>query len=299
MLLETPENEPAGTPDALTSAIKTESTPAKLDAVPAKLEAVPAKPASSAASPAGTPTPVSDIPAPLKTEPVQSPDVPSLAQSLSIAIPAATDGNVLQATAVSAAAAPLSIGTDSAQSSVPAHMHHPTVPTPAISPLSDIAPTKRSRTPEVGEETNAEKRQKTEHTEEQEATPDAEAKSDDEAGGGLFGWDLGAQLSSVLGAVEPETMDDANGSTEENKLDVVLPVSLLPPPRKRLEKMKFIENPTYFSRAMGLPMLGSLVSARTDGMRWHASLTRASSLFKFYSRFFNSPQRSQTGRFAT
>lgn len=178
-------------------------------------------------------------------------------------------------------------------------MHHPTVPTPAISPLSDIAPTKRSRTPEAGEEASSEKRQKTEHKAEQEATPDVEAKTDGEAGAGLFDWDLGAQLSSVLGAVEPEAMDETNGSPEENKIDAVSPVSLLPPPRKRLEKMKFIENPTYFSRAMGLPMLGSLVSARSDDMRWHVSLIRASSLSKFYWRFFNSPQRSQTDRFET
>lgn len=291
MLPETPNNDLASSQDVSISAIKTEGTSAKLDAVPAK-------PASSGASPAETPRPESGTSAPVKTESTRPTNVPSLAQSLSIAIPAATSCNVLQAAAASATAAPLSAGADNAQSSVPAHMHHPTVPTPAISPLSDIAPTKRSRTPEAKEEASAEKRQKMEHTAEQESVPEVETKTDGEAGCGLIGWDLGAQLSSVLGAVDPEAIDDGNGSTEE-KMDAVSPVSLLPPPRKRLDKMKFIENPTYFSRAMGLPMLGSLVSARNDSMVRYAMLIRTFSLFKSYSRFFNSPQRSQTGRFET
>lgn len=76
----------------------------------------------------------------------------------------------------------------------------------------------------------------------------------------FLGWDLGAQLSSVLGSVEPEAGKDGNGTVEDTPMDIMPSIPLLPPPRKRPEKMKFIENPTYFSRAMGLPMLGSLVS---------------------------------------
>lgn len=75
----------------------------------------------------------------------------------------------------------------------------------------------------------------------------------------FLSWDLGAQLSSVLGSVEPESGKDANGTIEDTSMDIMPAIPLLPPPRKRPEKMKFIENPTYFSRAMGLPMLGSLV----------------------------------------
>lgn len=265
MLPETPKTEPSSPQNAPAPTVKAEGTPKKLDTVPEK-------PASSGASPVATPAPASDKPAAPKTEPSPSPIASSLAQALSIAIPAATDSNVLPTTSTPAVPGPPSSGTEPAQSSVPPHMHHPTVPTPAISPLSDIAPTKRSRTPEAQEEASAEKRQKTEHAVDKDPSPDVETKTDGETGSGLLGWDLGAQLSSVLGAVDPEVLDDANGSAEENKMDEVSPISLLPPPRKRLEKMKFIENPTYFSRAMGLPMLGSLVSARNLSRKWQALL---------------------------
>lgn len=251
-----------------TPPIKTEGThpPTKH-----QLDEIPPNAAPSSASPAAksTPTPSSEPPAPVKPEPVQSPKTNSLAYALSIAIPAATNGNVASFASTSPGAAPPSSGAEAAHSSVPAHMHHPIVPTPAISPLSDVAPTKRSRTPEADEEASAEKRQKTEHTAEQtanqESGKDEESKADSDVNS-LLGWDLGAQLSSVLGAVEPEPANDAQSSTED-KMDAEPPMPLLPPPRKRLEKMKFIENPTYFSRAMGLPMLGSLVSVHGGGQQ--------------------------------
>lgn len=165
-------------------------------------------------------------------------------------------------------------------------MQHASVPTPAISPLSDVPPTKRSRTPEEREEAREEKRQKKDHVVEKpqdqpgeavkqtdalnlgatkETRADAGGNIDGNGGeldpdlGSLLSWDLEAQLSSVLGSVDVDAAKDSNASDDEDKMDTT-PIPLLPPPRKRLEKMKFIENPTYFSRAMGLPMLGSLVS---------------------------------------
>lgn len=78
------------------------------------------------------------------------------------------------------------------------------------------------------------------------------------------GWDLGAQLSNILGSVEPEPSNDATASADNGRIDLLQSIPL-PPPRQRLEKMKFIENPTYFSRAMGLPTLGSLVSQASTG----------------------------------
>lgn len=95
---------------------------------------------------------------------------------------------------------------------------------------------------------------------EPELEPEPEPEPEPDAPGFFGGWDLGAQLSSVLGSVEP----DLNGTAEDTAMDIMPAIPLLPPPRKRPEKMKFIENPTYFSRAMGLPMLGSLVSRNAE-----------------------------------
>ncbi|KAL2274327.1 hypothetical protein FJTKL_03312 [Diaporthe vaccinii] len=63
-------------------------------------------------------------------------------------------------------------------------------------------------------------------------------------------------LANALGAV-----NDAKGvAGAEDAMDIdnLMSSPPLPPPRRRLEKMKFIETPTYFSRSMGLPILGSL-----------------------------------------
>lgn len=268
MIPETPKFEQNSLQDALALAIKSEAMPKELDTVPTK-------PASSGASLAGSPTQALNTPDPVKTEPDHSPTTASLAHSLSIAIPTAIDGNAASSTSASAvAAAILSSGAEAAQSSLPAHMHHPIVATPAISPLSDVAPTKRSRTPETAEEASAEKRQKTEHNADQQSSQENEAKTDADANIGILSWDLGAQLSSVLDSIEADAADEATAPTEDTKVDTMPPpIPLLPPPRKRLEKMKFIENPTYFSRAMGLPMLGSLVSAKGGRTRSNASLT--------------------------
>lgn len=93
-----------------------------------------------------------------------------------------------------------------------------------------------------------------------EETPEANGGDIEAESANLLAWDLGAQLSSVLGSVEPDPTIEANAAAEDTAIDT-MPSIPLPPPRRRLEKMKFIENPTYFSRAMGLPMLGSLVSS--------------------------------------
>lgn len=71
-------------------------------------------------------------------------------------------------------------------------------------------------------------------------------------------WDLEAQIRNILDSVPPPADDGADGAAGYDRHG--LPESILPPPRARLEKMKYIENPTYFARAMGLPTLGSLVS---------------------------------------
>lgn len=243
--------------------IKTEKAEEASD----NLGAVPSKPESSGATPARTPTPSSTTPAQVKTEPVQSPVPATPAQKpLSISIPTSTNGTATDP-AANAAVAPASEA-PAAPFSTLAHIFSNSVHTPAISPLSDVGPTmKRSRTPEAEEESGAEKRQKTEHVEEQadQEMQDVDVPVDAEVEDNPFaGWDLGAQLSNILGSVEPEPSNDATASADNGRIDLLQSIPL-PPPRQRLEKMKFIENPTYFSRAMGLPTLGSLVSwASTD-----------------------------------
>lgn len=145
-----------------------------------------------------------------------------------------------------------------------------------------MPPAKRSRTPEDRVDSREEKRQKTEHVadkprnqqgESAKQTDDATTGANKDTGvdtveddeepdldaDGLLGWDLEAQLSNVLDSIDMDVAKDSNDEDDEDKMDTS-PTPILPPPKKRLEKMKFIENPTYFSRAMGLPMLGSLVS---------------------------------------
>lgn len=145
-----------------------------------------------------------------------------------------------------------------AASSVPAPTPPPHAPTstPTYAPESST-PAKRSRTPDLGEGMGVEKRQKTEHSVGQESiqTP-TEVKIEDDAplnGDGASDWNLESMLANALGAVN-ETDDSMNIDTT---------TTTAAPTRRRLEKMKFIESPTYFSRSMGLPLLGSLVSKDT------------------------------------
>jgi hypothetical protein len=142
-----------------------------------------------------------------------------------------------------------------------------------------VTPAKRSRTPEPSEEPSADKKQKTEHVPEhdiQKVDPKTEAEASAEAsaeagagaganGDGVSSWDLESMLANALGAV-----NDAKGTAGADDavdIDNLTSSPALPPPRRRLEKMKFIETPTYFSRSMGLPILGSLVSAHSDSRK--------------------------------
>lgn len=118
-------------------------------------------------------------------------------------------------------------------------------------------PSKRSRTPEQEEENNREKRLKLGHTavNMDQGILGAGAGIDDElADSAMPDWDLEAQLQTILASV-PEPAEDGAKAAAVNDSNFSLP-----PPLPRHEKMKYIENPTYFARAMGLPTLGSLVS---------------------------------------
>jgi hypothetical protein len=98
---------------------------------------------------------------------------------------------------------------------------------------------------------------------------EAKAKASGEAGAeagangdGVSSWDLESMLANALGAVNDAKGTAGAGDAMDTENLTSSPP--LPPPRRRLEKMKFIETPTYFSRSMGLPILGSLVSAHDD-----------------------------------
>ncbi|ROV95117.1 hypothetical protein VSDG_05862 [Cytospora chrysosperma] len=128
----------------------------------------------------------------------------------------------------------------------------PHVPTSTSTYAPDSStPAKRSRTPELGEETGAGKRQKTEHPMDQDSMHTAsEVKLENDSfinSNGASDWNLESMLADALGAVN-EADDSMNIDT----------TTTAAPTRRRLEKMKFIESPTYFSRSMGLPLLGSL-----------------------------------------
>lgn len=140
----------------------------------------------------------------------------------------------------------------------------------AIPPAEPATPAKRSRSPEPDQELNADKKQKTEHVPEHdiqkidEFKAEAGAEASAEAGGeanangdGASSWDLESMLANALGAVNDAK--GAAGADDAMDIDNLTSPPPLPPPRRRLEKMKFIETPTYFSRSMGLPILGSLV----------------------------------------
>lgn len=230
------------------------------DPTPQSLDTLPSNPSLPQTPDVATlPTP-SKAPTQVKTEPVSPPDNAAQTEQTSSSTPAPANGIAAAlATALAASLNP----------SAPAAAASPSPATPCNpAPVADSAPVKRSRSPEPGDQVSNEKRQKTEHIEEPQAmeTDDTKAEGEPEPEHeppGFLGWDLGAQLSSVLGSVEPESGKDANGTAEDSPMDIMPSISLLPPPRKRPEKMKFIENPTYFSRAMGLPMLGSLVGCNS------------------------------------
>lgn len=214
------------------------------------------------------PTPPIEALSPL-TEPSSTPVPPAADPSPDVPAPEPAF-SLVAALAAAAAAASAATAPDSTTSSDTAQAPEDAPPQPS--------PPKRSRSPESEVDNGAEKRQKTEHHAEQEVEPKVENSEDNTD---AAGWDLEAMLSNALGsfvvvpAKDPSLPPEAPTGDESTKTEVVEPAPpmLLPPPlppppiRKREpEKMKFIENPTYFVRAMGLPLLGSLVSLGCTGI---------------------------------
>ncbi|KAG8162509.1 hypothetical protein KVR01_008274 [Diaporthe batatas] len=248
---ETPKNEqnPAAKPTM--PAIKAEEGPQQLEAISRM------GPDSHSQEAARSPTLTKTI----KSETNGSSDTPSTAQEAAPAMPT-TAAVVNTSSAIPAVAPPPA----PAAAAPPAPLATPAA-APAAAPAADsLAPAKRSRTPEPNEEHGADKKQKTEHVPEhdvQKVDPkvEAEASADMAAeaganGDGVSSWDLESMLANALGAVN-DTKGTA-GADYSMDIDHITSSPPLPPPRRRLEKMKFIETPTYFSRSMGLPILGSL-----------------------------------------
>lgn len=260
MISESPKNETNPAIKSTTPPVKTEEGSQQLDAL-------------SKADPNGHPGDSSQSPTSSKT-------IKSENNGSSEALAPASEAAPVIPTAAAGA---------STSSTIPA-VAPPPVPTPAAAPPASLTapPTvpaaepvtsaKRSRTPELDQETSADKKQKIEHVPEHdvkavdnsqaeaetiaETSAETSAEANAEAnvnGNGVSSWDLESMLANALGAV-----NDAKGvagADDAMDIDNLTSSPPLPPPRRRLEKMKFIETPTYFSRSMGLPILGSLVSA--------------------------------------
>lgn len=251
MAAETPKIEPEPATESTTTTVKTEDAPQQLAAV-------------SKTDPDGHPPPASQSPISsnvIKSETNGSPDTAAPAQEAACVIP----------TVAAAASTPSTIpAVAPPPNPVPAATPPAPLTTPAPAPAADtVTPAKRSRTPELGQEPGADKKQKTEHVPDHDNQAadgfkaEAEASAEANANGDAVpSWDLESMLANALGAV-----NDAKGAGEaDDPMDIDnLAASIpLPPPRRRLEKMKFIETPTYFSRSMGLPILGSLVSPHSS-----------------------------------
>ena len=262
MAAETPKNEPnPDTKPTTTPTVKTEDPPRQLEAITktgpdSHLHEAPRSPPSSMT---------------IKSETNGYSDTSSTAQEAAPVIPTVAARASTSSTIPAVAPPP-----------APAPAAAPPAPlaTPAAVPAAEsVTPAKRSRTPEPSEEPSADKKQKTEHVPEhdiQKVDPKTEAEASAEAsagagagaganGDGVSSWDLESMLANALGAV-----NDAKGTAgadDAMDIDNLTSSPALPPPRRRLEKMKFIETPTYFSRSMGLPILGSLVSAHSDSRK--------------------------------
>ncbi|KUI53274.1 Telomeric DNA-binding factor trf1 [Cytospora mali] len=235
---ETPQNEPSNADGTPAPTSKSEETHQKPVSVPLNNMETSANDYSNIPD---EPTVVA-VPS-SNPEPKETPDTAAPARQTPPVIPTSAAGTS-PVTTIPAVAPPAS--------TVPAPTPPPHVPTPAptYAPESST-PAKRSRTPELGEDTGAEKRQKIEHPADQDGThTTAEVKIENDAflnGDGESDWNLESMLANALGAVN-EADDGMNLDTTTTAV----------PTRRRLEKMKFIESPTYFSRSMGLPLLGSL-----------------------------------------
>ncbi|KAG6360743.1 hypothetical protein INS49_011809 [Diaporthe citri] len=250
---ETPNNEPNPATKSTTPTVKTEEASQQLEATSKTDHS--RHPRDASQSPTSSKT--------IKSETNGSSDVLAPAQEAAPVIPTAAAGASTSSTIPAVAPPP-----------VPAPAADPptSLATPAAVPLAEsVTPAKRSRTPEPDQEPSADKKQKTEHVPEHdiqkigdlkaeaEPSPEVSPEISPEAntnGDGVSSWDLESMLANALGAV-----NDAKGvAGAEDAMDIdnLTSPPPLPPPRRRLEKMKFIETPTYFSRSMGLPILGSL-----------------------------------------
>ncbi|KAJ0107291.1 hypothetical protein J7T55_015756 [Diaporthe amygdali] len=242
---ETPKNEPEPATESTKTTVKTEDAPQQLAAV-------------SKTDPDGHPPPASQSPISsnvIKSETNGSPDTAAPAQEAACVIP----------TVAAAASTPSTIpAVAPPPNPVPAATPPAPLTTPAPAPAADtVTPAKRSRTPELGQEPGADKKQKTEHVPDHDNQAadgfkaEAEASAEANANGDAVpSWDLESMLANALGAVNDAK--GAGGADDPMDIDNLAASIPLPPPRRRLEKMKFIETPTYFSRSMGLPILGSL-----------------------------------------
>ncbi|KUI68002.1 Telomeric DNA-binding factor trf1 [Cytospora mali] len=235
---ETPQNEPSNADGTPAPTSKNEETLQKPVSVPPKSMETSANDSSDVPYEPTVADPSSSNP-----EPQEIPDTAAPARQTPPVITTSAAGTS-SVTTIPAVAPPAS--------TVPAPTPPPHVPTPAptYAPESST-PAKRSRTPELGEDTGADKRRKIEHPADQDGTQTtAEVKLENDVflnGDGESDWNLESMLANALGAVN-EADDSVNIDT----------TTTAAPTRRRLEKMKFIESPTYFSRSMGLPLLGSL-----------------------------------------
>lgn len=258
MTTETPKNEPNPATKSTTPTVKTEEAPQQLEAISKTDHSN--HPRDASQSPTSSKT--------IKSETNGSSDALAPAPEAAPVIPTAAAGASTSSTIPAVAPPPVP---------TPAAAPPTSLATPAVvAPAESVTPAKRSRTPEPDQEPSAEKKQKTEHVPEHDtqkvgglkAEPEASAEAGAEAsaeantnGDGVSSWDLESMLANALGAV-----NDAKGvagAEDAMEIDNLTSSPPLPPPRPRLEKMKFIETPTYFSRSMGLPILGSLVSAHS------------------------------------
>jgi len=121
-------------------------------------------------------------------------------------------------------------------------------PGPPMEPLTlPQSPTlKRQRTPEPTDVASDDKRQKVSH--------DIDMSS----------FDIGDMLENALVSYDAQ-LKEPSAPAEPVPQPEPPATAAPPPPSRRRErpppkKMRFMENPTYFVRAMGLPLLGSLVS---------------------------------------
>lgn len=257
MIAESPKNEPNPAIKSTTPPVKTEEGSQQLDAL-------------SKADPNGHPGAASQSPTTSKTiksEDNGSSEALAPASEAAPVIPTAAAGASTSSTIPAVAPPPVTTSAPAPPASLTA--------APAVPAAESVPSAKRSRTPEPDQETSADKKQKIEHVPEHdvkvadnlraeaEATAETNAEANAEAnvnGDGVSSWDLESMLANALGAVNDAK--GAAGADDAMDIDNLTSSPPLPPPRRRLEKMKFIETPTYFSRSMGLPILGSLVSAQ-------------------------------------